>query len=472
MRRIFLALLVCLAASLSTGAPKNVLFIVCDDLNCAISPYGDPTAKTPNLDRLAAEGVTFTRAYCQQAVCNPSRASFLTGKLPEATGVDDLRKTFRTKLPDVVTLPQAFLKAGYFTQDVGKIFHNMGDTKDRQSWSVDEYLFEGTHAADTMYAQMPKTPDTPKYKAPVTESFPVPDTAYRDGRITERAVDAILRSQEKGKPFFLAVGFWRPHLPFVAPKKYWDLYDPEAIPYPEPPTPPSGVPDIALHPNGEVHGYGEVPKDKIDVELQRHLRHGYYASISFMDAQVGQLLDALKKAKIVKDTIVVFTSDHGFHIGEHELWAKTSNFELDARVPLIVSDPAIPKTHGMQSDSLAELLDLIPTLTELAGIPTPPGQQGISLVPVIEDPSVPVKEYARTQHQHPFYGKTKATHMGYSLRTDRWRYTEWHNLETGAIDERELYDHDSDPLETKNVAAENEAVTAELSPVLKKQFHP
>ncbi|MAS95830.1 MAG: iduronate-2-sulfatase [Verrucomicrobiales bacterium] len=469
MKFTFLAISL-LFSSLSIAGEKNVLFIVCDDLNCAISPYGDKTAVTPNLDRLAAQGVTFNRAYCQQAVCNPSRASFLTGKLPSATGVDDLSKHFRTKLPDVVTLPQAFLNDGYFTQCVGKIFHNMGDTKDRQSWSVDEYLHEGPHSADTIYNQMPKTPDTPKYKAPVTESPEVPDTAYKDGRITERAVDAILRSSEKGKPFFLAVGFWRPHLPFVAPKKYWDLYDPLSIPYASPTDPPARVPEIALHPNKEVHGYGEVPEGPITPELEQHLRHGYYASISFIDAQVGQLLDALKKAKIAKDTIIVFTSDHGYHLGEHDLWAKTTNFELDARVPLIIADPSRPKNHGTTTDSLAELMDLIPTLTELAGVPTPSGQHGASQVPAMMDPATMVKEYARTQHQHPFYGKSGATHMGYSLRTDRWRYTEWHNIKSGEIDDYELYDHNQDGMESVNVAQDNPDVLKELSPILKEKF--
>lgn len=449
---------------------KNVLFIVADDLNCAISPYGDANAITPNLDRLAAQGVTFLNAYCQQAVCNPSRSSFLTGRYPNDTGVDDLRKSFRTALPDVVTLPEAFLKAGYFTQCIGKIFHNMGETKDRRSWSVDEYLFEGTHAADTVFATRPKTPKSPKYKSPVTEAFDVPDTAYRDGRITENAVDSIHRMKEKGRPFFLAVGYWRPHLPFVAPKKYWDLYNPDKITPPASEAPPENVPPIAMHPNREIHGYGLVPKGKIDAESQKHYRHGYYASISFLDAQVGQLLDALKEAGEADNTVIVFTSDHGFHIGEHGLWGKTSNFELDARVPLIISDPDKTATMGKHTSSIAELLDLIPTLTSTAGIQTPDGQQGHDLSSILEDTSAVVKSHAFTQHQHPFYGKGEPTHQGYSVRTDRWRYTEWHSIETGELDARELYDHSEDPHETVNVAGEHEAITYELSSTLKKQY--
>ncbi len=463
-------LLFLLSLTLVTASEKNVLFIVADDLNCAIGPYGDEYAITPNLDRLAKRGTTFLNAYCQQAVCNPSRSSFLTGRYPDATGVDDLRKSFRTQLPDVVTLPQAFLNAGYFTQCVGKIFHNMGETKDRRSWSVDEYLFEGTHAADTVFAQLPKGENPPKYKAPVSEALPVPDTAYRDGRITERAVEAIRRSSEKEKPFFLAVGFWRPHLPFVAPQNYWDLYDPSAMPSPDPPAAPEGVPQIALHPNREVHSYGLVPDGPLDKELATHLRHGYYASISFLDAQVGQLLDALEKSGKAKDTIVVFTSDHGFHIGEHGLWAKTSNFELDARVPLLIADPFQPDSHSVSLNSLAELVDLIPTLTELAEVPTPKGQHGDSLAPLLADAFAPVNDYAFTQHQHPFYGRDPATHWGYSVRTLHWRYTEWWNIKTGEVDERELYDHKTDSGETKNVAAANPDIAADLSEVLKKQF--
>ncbi|MDF1823953.1 MAG: sulfatase [Verrucomicrobiales bacterium] len=471
MKFLFLSLTILLSLPL-LAKEKNVLFIVADDLNCALGPYEDQIAVTPNLDRLAARGVTFTRAYCQQAVCNPSRSSFLTGKYPDATGVDDLRKYFRTALPDVVTLPGAFLQAGYFTQCAGKIFHNMGETKDRASWSVDEYLFEGTHAADTVFSQMPKGDNPPTYKSPVTEAFDVPDTAYRDGRITEYALDSLARAKDRDSPFFLAVGYWRPHLPFVAPQKYWDLYDPLTIPSPYPKAPPLNVPQIALHPNRELHGYGLVPPGEVSPELESHLRHGYYASISFLDEQVGKLLDSLEENELSEDTIVVFTSDHGFHIGERGLWAKTTNFELDARVPLIVSDPAKPEAHGSTSGTLAELVDLIPTLTELAEVPTPPGQDGKSFAPALNDPARMIKEHAFTQHQHPFYGKAGASHLGYSVRDANWRYTEWYSIETGEREANELYDHRSDSLETENVAAAKPEIVSKLSKVLLEQYHP
>ncbi|MCB1224411.1 MAG: sulfatase [Verrucomicrobiales bacterium] len=462
MKRLVHLLLLTAALPLLAADP-NVLFIVADDLNCAIGPYGDPNAITPHLDRLAQRGLTFERAYCQQAVCNPSRSSFLTGLRPNTVGVDDLRKYFRDTVQGgstLVTLPQYFKNHGYFCQDIGKIFHNMGETKDRRSWSIDEVLFEGSHADDTVFKNTPPQPgvEKPTYKAPVTEAHDVPDTAYRDGQIANLAA-AMLRDQPvSGQPFFLAVGFWRPHLPFVAPKKYWDLYDPNKLTSPEPPSPPEHVPAIALHASKEIKGYGEVPQDRDFSEDEvRHFRHGYYASISFLDAQVGEILDALDASGHADNTIVVFTSDHGFHIGEHNLWGKTSNFELDARVPLLIADPRQPQSHGQKTQALAELIDLYPTLAHLAGIPAELSKrlEGVSLAPVVKDPTARVQDAAFTQHQQPFYGKESDWKgWGYSVRTDRWRYTEWRDIKTGQVMDRELYDHQTDPTETRNLAAD------------------
>ena len=343
-------------------AAPNVLFIVADDLNCAIGPYRDNgldhgVALTPNLDLLAARGVTFERAYCQQAVCNPSRSSFLTGLRPDTVGVDDLRKYFRETAPGgstLVTLPQHFKNHGYFCQNIGKLFHNMGETQDRRSWSIDEVLFKGTHADDTIFANTPWTGGARPYKAEVTEAYDVPDTAYRDGQIANLAAAMLRDHAGSQQPFFLAVGFWRPHLPFVAPKKYWDLYQPEKISMPDPSAAPDNVPDIALHESREIRGYGLTPKDRDFTEDEiRHYRHGYFASISFLDAQIGEILNALDESGQADDTIVVFTSDHGFHVGEHSLWGKTSNFELDARVPLIIASPNHEVGHGKRTPSLA-----------------------------------------------------------------------------------------------------------------------
>ena len=459
----------------------NVLFIVADDLNCAIGPYGDKTAVTPNLDKLAARGLTFERAYCQQAVCNPSRSSFLTGLRPNTVGVDDLRKGFRDTAPNgknLITLPQHFKNHGYFCQNIGKLFHNMGETQDRRSWSIDEVLFKGSHADDTLFANaaLPPGAKKPPYKAPVTEASDVPDTAYRDGQIANLAAAMLRDHASSEQPFFLAVGFWRPHLPFVAPKKYWNLYDPAIITLPDPPLPPEGAPDIALHPSREIRNYGNAPKERAFTKDEiRHYRHGYYAAISFMDAQIGEILDALDNSGQADNTIVVFTSDHGFHIGEHSLWGKTTNFELDARVPLIIADPSRKAGQGKTTQALSELVDLYPTLADLSGIASdlPSNLEGLSLAPVISDPNASVKETAFTQHQHPFYGSRENWKAwGYSARTDRWRYTEWRAIDSGKVMARELYDHKKDNRETRNLAddpAQN-AVVKDLSELLEKPF--
>ncbi len=462
-----------LAPPMVEASRVNILFIVADDLNCAIGPYGDTVARTPNLNRLAARGLVFNRAYCQQAVCNPSRSSFLTGLRPDKVGVDDLRKYFRATAPNgdqLVTLPQHFKNHEYYCQDIGKIFHNMGETQDRISWSIDEAFYKGTHAADTVFFNLPERQGIkkPAYKAPVTEAFDVPDTVYRDGQIT-RLVTAVLRDRGKArtetsdrlaslgsKPFFLAVGFWRPHLPFVAPKRYWEMYEPDQIPLPTPANPPQNAPAIALHDSREIRGYGRVPKDREWTEAEiRHFRHGYYASISFLDAQVGHILDALDSTGMTDQTIVVFTSDHGFHIGEHKLWGKTSNFELDARVPLIIASPEHRASHGKTTDALVELVDLFPTLVDLAGIEEgmPANLDGLSLGPLLVDPASSVKDAALTQHQQPFYGSAKNwRQLGRSIRTERWRYTEWESIGDGQLMSRELYDHEEDSGESRNLA--------------------
>lgn len=466
----------------AAGERPNVLLIVADDSNCALGPYGDPVAVTPNLERLAARGLVFERAYCQQAVCNPSRASFLTGLRPDTVGVDDLRKSFRETAPGgstLVTLPGHFKNHGYFCQDIGKIFHNMGDTKDRRSWSIDEVLFEGPHSADTVHANTPLAlRDRSVTRAPVTEAFDVPDTAYRDGQIANLAAAMLRDHPADGQPFFLAVGFWRPHLPFVAPKPYWDLYDSGAIPLPEPSSAPVDVPKIALHGSREIRSYDGAPKKRsFTTEEIRHFRHGYYAAISFMDAQIGELLDALDDGGHAGDTIVLFTSDHGFHLGEKSLWGKTTNFERDARVPLIIADPAHPGGHGRTTTALAELIDLYPTLASLAGIDGDLGErlEGHDLAPVVDDPRETVKDAAFTQHQRPFYGPRSGWKAwGYSIRTADWRYTEWRAIDGGEVLARELYDHAQDPGESRNVASQHPDVVdshaARLAETLPNKF--
>ncbi len=462
------------AADTLTDRP-NVLFIAVDDLRVELGCYGDTIVKSPNIDRLAKRGTLFTRAYCQQAVCNPSRASLLTGLRPDTIGVWDLPTHFRQNVPDVVTLPQLFKQHGYFAQNIGKVFHNWrqdGYKGDPKSWSVPAAMHYNTHGADvaTVKGELPPNEtDVPK-----CEIRDVPDHAYFDGRIAKLAVEALRELKAKDQPFFFAVGFWKPHAHFNAPKKYWDLYDPREIQPPVNPDPPKDVPKIALHDGREIaRSFTKRPGGRPTAADTLALRRGYYAATSYVDAQVGKVLDELDRLGLRESTIIVLWSDHGYHLGEHALWAKTSNFELDARVPLIIATP--DQKSARRSDSIVELLDLYPTLADLCDLPAPSKLEGVSLRPVLEDPSKSVKPAAFTWHPRPAYppGRSKPDAMGYSMRVDRYRYTEWREFKTGEILARELYDHASDPRETVNLAglAEHADTVATLSNQLAKT-HP
>jgi iduronate 2-sulfatase len=436
----------------------NVLFIAVDDMNTELRSYGSPVARTPNIDRLAKRGLLFRRAYAQQAVCNPSRASLLTGMRPDTLRVWDLRTHFRDTHPEVVTLPQLFKEHGYFTQGIGKIFHNWGAKEsiamDPPSWSVPQTYNYAPHFSDWYIPGAARGTPADGPREP-TQRANVPDETYFDGRIAQEAIRSLRK--HKDEPFFLAVGFWKPHLPFNAPQKYWDLFDPDAIPSPMPAGPPTGVPQIALHDFKELRGYRGMPKDGGLPPVQvRHLRHGYYAAISFVDAQIGKLLDELDAQDLSDRTIIVLWSDHGFHIGEHGLWAKTSNFERDARVPLIISTPG-QKTAGRQTDAVVELLDLYPTLADLANLPRPDALEGMSLRPMLDNPDQELHAAALTQFPRPPYFRQRPHSMerpdvmGYSIRTSRYRYTEWRDFDSREIVARELYDHDNDPIESINL---------------------
>ncbi len=474
-----------LAASSFAAQPPNVLFIAADDLRNDLGCYGHPLVKTPNLDRLAERGLVFDQAYCQQAVCNPSRASILTGRRPDSLRIWDLPTHFRDTTPDAVTLPQHFKNNGYFTQNVGKIFHNwihevQGDP---DSWSVPAVMHFANHNADTPQV----VGETPPNLASDLKCFchDVPDDAYFDGRIATLAVEALEQRKAKAEPFFLAVGFWKPHSPFNAPKKYWDMYRREDVPMPENPDWPQDAPRIAWHDSREILGAGDKAR-QLTPEAIREMRHGYLANISYLDAQIGKVLDALDRLQLTGSTIIVFWSDHGYHLGEQTLFAKTSNFELDARVPLIIAAPGM-KTAGRKTQALAELTDMYPTLAELCALPKPADTDGVSLAPVLADASVNTREAALTQHPRPAYYDREPsrtpTHMGYSVRSATHRYTEWRDWKTGETTARELYDHTTDPNETRNLAdhpgqkavvakhaellgAQNPIVTPDWKPVL------
>ncbi|MBX6311711.1 MAG: sulfatase [Isosphaeraceae bacterium] len=452
---LFTVLLVTAAPVVAAEKP-NVLFIVADDLRTDLGCYGS-AAKTPNLDALAARGVRFDRAYCQQALCNPSRSSFLTGRRPDTLHLWVNGTHFREKNPDVITLPQWFKENGYETRCVGKIFHNWHTKEkgDRRSWSADEFLHYANHGDDKpeVKGELPPNLALPIGRdygnGPMCERRDVPDEAYYDGRIAAEAVRVL--GEVKDRLFFLAVGFWKPHAPFNAPKTYWDRYDPKQLP-PLNPARPKGAPEWAFHDSREILGI--PPKQLTPTAAQvAEMRHGYFANISYMDAQVGKVLKALDDHKLSGRTVVVFISDHGYHIGEHGLWAKTSCFEFDAHVPLIIAAPGL-KTAGRATPALAELVDLFPTLTDLCGLGTPPGLEGISLAPVLADPSKSVKAAVFTQHPRPAYPDRTPTGipdaMGYSVRTTVGRYTEWRDWTTGRLLGAEYYDHTRDPDELMN----------------------
>ncbi|MEW4487508.1 sulfatase [Thalassoglobus sp. JC818] len=448
LKSLFVAVLLCAASRTSESADQwNVLFIAADDLNCSLGCYGNQDVSSPHLDRLASSGTLFENAYCQQAVCNPSRASLMSGLRPDTISVYDLRTDFRTAQPDAVTIPQRFKNNGYFTRCIGKMFHNMGDLDDEPSWSVPSMLNAGRHS-DT-YAIIPEG-KKPGSKLGAHESEDLPDETYRDGKIADLACQQLREFSDE--PFFLAVGFWRPHLPFLAPKKYWDRYQRDSLTLPDRFAPPSNVPEIALHDSRELKGYGPDPQN-MSAEERRLLWHGYYASISYLDDQVGKLLKTLEETGLRDKTIVVFWSDHGFHLGQHSLWCKTSCFELDARVPLLISAPGFPEDN--RTSSVVELIDLSPTLAELCGLPDV-DIEGESLVPMMKDPSTSVKKVAITQHPRPAYFKAVPEQMGYSVTDGRFRYTEWRDWRTGNVTATELYDHEKDPNEMENLIGSNQ----------------
>jgi iduronate 2-sulfatase len=477
-----LVLIACIAViSPAAAAPRlNVLFIMADDYRPELATYGSP-AITPNLDRLARRSVQFDRAYCQQAVCNPSRSSMLTGLRPDTLRLYVNGTHFRELNPDVTTLPLWFKEHGYTTRCVGKIFHNWHTKEkgDRRSWSAPEFLYYETHGEDDARVSGPMPPNVaspaPRQytSVPLWECRDVPDDAYYDGRVAAEAVRVL--GEVKHAPFFLAVGFWKPHAPFNAPKKYWDLYDRAKLP-PLNPDRPAGAPEIAFHDGRELRG---VPPNQVTFtpEQAAEIRHGYFANISYLDAQLGKVLDALDRSGVADRTVIIFVGDHGYHLGEHTLWGKTSNFEYDARVPFFISTPG-SRQAGRRTASLAELLDLFPTLVELCGLPKPRALEGTSLVPVLKDPSKSVKRGAFTQHPRPAYydrepdKQPKA--MGVSVRIASARYTEWRDWKTGEVIGRELYDDAQQPAELHNRAEDPKfaKVRKEAESLLRKQFPP
>jgi len=434
----------------------NVLLIAADDLNNSLGCYGHPQVKSPRLDELAARGVRFDRAYCQFPLCNPSRASFLTGLRPDQTGVLENATQFRKNVPDVVTLPQLFQQNGYFVARVGKLYHYGVPTQIGTSGLDDPPSWQQTinprgrdkDDEDKIFSLVPgQFGGTPSWLAAEGE-----DDEQTDAKGASAAIKLL--EEHKDEPFFLAVGFYRPHTPYVAPKKYFDEYPRDELNLPKQ---KEGDRDDIPQPAVAQHS----ARHNMDEKLTREATQAYLASITFMDQQVGKLLDALDRLKLRDNTIVVFLSDHGYHLGEHGgLWQKQSLFEPSARVPLIISAPGM-KSSGKGTKQIAELIDVYPTLAELCGLKAPENLPGKSLKPQLEDVSAPSKGFALTQVRRGVGGggkgkaKGKAkteggAFPGYSLRTDRFRYTEWDGGEKGV----ELYDHENDPQEFHNLASD------------------
>lgn len=449
-----------LLLTLSTRAADrpNVLFIAVDDLRPEFGAYGARYVKSPNLDRLAQAGMTFDRAYCQQAVCSPSRSSLMTGTRPDTTKVWDLETHFRAALPNVVTLGEHFKNNGYFVQGMGKIYH--GTLHDPQTWSVPwAKLNAPTYALPEnvrLQARREKDGGPQKGKAagkggPAFECADVPDETYLDGKVANLAVQTLRQLSQKKEPFFLAVGFTRPHLAFVAPKKYWDLYDPAKIQLAPNKFRPQNAPDYAIVPGSELRNYSGIPDGSLPDDLARQLKHGYYAAISYMDAQLGKVLDELDRLGLKKNTIVVLWGDHGWKLGEHDAWTKHCNTENDTHAPLLLSVPGM--THaGAHTRGLVEFVDIYPTLADLCGLPLPAHLEGLSFKPLLEEPTRPWKQAAFSQYPRGVPGKKL---MGYSMRTERYRLTAWKNRDADkAIDAIELYDHQNDPQENTNLAAD------------------
>ena len=446
------------ALSLSLGAERspNVLFIAVDDLRPMLGCYGDKVARTPNIDRLASDGTVFRKAYCQQAVCSPSRLSLMTGRRPDTIRVWDLNTHFRKALPHVVTLPQFFRKQGYHCRSIGKIFHGGGPpSKDEPSWS-EAPLHDNVRAANLRYAT-PENLEGEGLKRASSEAADVPDETYIDGMVCKAALEALDRLKTRDQPFFLAVGFRKPHLPFCAPRKYWDLYDRETLPAPASELHPRGAPEVAVRSWKELEGYTDISRNgKVSKEKAAELRHGYYACVSYVDALVGRLLDQIDALGLGEETVICLWGDHGFHLGEQGLWAKANNYELSVRVPLILSAPGQKET-GAESSALVELVDLYPTLVESCGFAVPEGLQGTSFRVLLDEPLRSWKTAAFSQYPRAYQGNRHRSHgdiMGYSVRTDQHRYAEWRDWKSGEVKARELYDHETDPGEMQNVAGQ------------------
>jgi len=470
----------------------NVLFISVDDLRPDIGVYGNSYIQTPNIDRLAAEGTTFRNVYCQAAVCAPSRASLMTGVRPNTNKVWHLGDKFREINPDIVTMPQHFNKFGYHTVNIGKIFHNyMPDSiswdepdlrparYSRSEWLKRDgetfYVNEETQQKqkikrDSIIALNPNKYADGWNNGPAWEMEDVHDSLYYDGAQTELALKTLNRLSKNNQPFYMALGFFRPHLPFAAPKKYWDLYDRDSIPLAINPFVPKNSPVMSMNSMYELRGYDgfshlvHPTKSKIGVDTARILKHGYYASVSYVDTQIGKIIQKLKDLDLYENTVIIIWGDHGWKLGEHNSWCKQSNYNIDIQVPMIIYSPN-QKNKGNQTSAITELIDMYPSLCEICGIEIPDYVEGTSFVPLLENPDRDWKTAAFSQfHRRPKITPDGKRYMGYSIKTDNYHYIEWYYWDNktnkkGEYVSNELYNSNTDPDENENVARDDEYKT-------------
>ncbi|WP_146400927.1 sulfatase [Planctomycetes bacterium CA13] len=525
----FLLTLLVFAGMAQASDQPNILFIAVDDLRPELGCYGSPIAVTPNMDKLASQGLRFNRAYCQQAICGPSRASIMTGARPDTIGITHNYVKIRQLNPDILTLPQHFGAHGYDAVYLGKIFHH-GDL-DPASWNRQPSIDKVEPRSDTtvggfallenqkikeetrkkMFAKYGAVAKLGLAMGPAYESADVPDNTYGDGFHTDVAIATMQEMVKEGEqPFFLGLGFNKPHLNWVAPKKYWDLYDREKIPMASQAEGPKDGAAVGLHPSFELRVRAGIPKiGKFSPELARTMKHAYLACVSYVDAQIGRMIEALEEAGVRDNTIIILWSDHGYHLGEMGLWCKATNYEIATRVPMMIWTPDMPSSsRGATTDALVELVDMYPTLCDLVGIDQPSHLEGTSFKPLLEDPEQKWKTAAFSQFPSPalrewgafpirpamretYFGPLlmevedeikqqmgkkwdrelfENDLMGYAMRTDRYRLIAWkdtkHPEATPVF--TELYDHESDPRETRNIADENPALVAKLLQRLRK----
>ncbi|MEA1888059.1 MAG: sulfatase [Bacteroidota bacterium] len=496
-----LALLIAPSCNIELKKHPNVIFISFDDLRPELGCYGNQEIKSPNLDRFAEKGMVFLNTYCQVAVCQPSRASYMTGLRPDSVGSWHLGDHHRGMHPDIVSMPQYFHNYGYYTVSIGKVFHNY--VYDSISWDEpdlrpEEYKTpdkinrdaETFHYDDVITAKQMKLRAERKLNNPgkklyadgwgygtSVEAPDLPDEVLYDGAQTELAIETIKRLRMMDKPFYLALGYFRPHLPFVAPKKYWDLYKADSITPAPNPFLPVDAPRFAMNSTyelGACYDIAEYQKHPalgpLPDSIRKMLKHGYYASVSYVDACFGRLINALEDMDLMDNTVILLVGDHGWKLGEHGSWCKQTNYENDTHVPMIVYTPGRMEA-GKKTTRLTELVDIFPSLCELAGIEVDDYLQGTSIVPLLEDPEREWKAAIFSQfHRRPGVAINGQRYMGYGMRTEKYHYIEWYHWD----DEKnipldsvtcELYDHTNDPQENYNIAgkAENTNLIIQLS---------